>query len=270
MHLVMAETLTAQTTRHEADMAIRPIVLEARNLSKRFGNRYVLRDLSLEVRHGEFVCVLGGSGCGKSTLLNCLAGLEPFEGALSVTDDKGALALPAVVFQEYTLFPWLTVEENVMFGLRHRSSYPKNRWRDLAHQALVQVGLRECFDQYPSTLSGGMKQRVAIARCLVFRPEIILMDEPFAALDALTRDVLQTELLRIWQESHTTIIFVTHSISEAVKLADRVLLLGEGGAREEITIDARRPRDQGDPHVGDYESRIRHWIFSRQGMSKDS
>lgn len=246
----------------EACTPSRPIVLETRGLTKRFGDRLALRDLSFEVRHGEFICVLGPSGCGKSTLLNCLAGLESYEGSLAVTDASGAAAAPAVVFQEYALFPWLTVEENVAFGLRHRSTHPRNLWQQLSLRALAQVGLADYVNHYPSALSGGMKQRVAIARCLVLQPEIILMDEPFAALDALTRDVLQSELLRIWQESRTTIIFVTHSIPEAVKLADRVLLLGATDSRyEELIIDVDRPRDESNPAVAELESKIRRWIF---------
>lgn len=241
----------------------RSVVVRAEGLTKRYGNAIALEDLTFEVRHGEFLSVLGASGCGKSTLLNCLAGLESYDGNLLVHGPDGRPTVPAVVFQEYALFPWLTLEENVTFGLRHRSRFPRSEWKGRAREALDLVGLSDRLSAYPSELSGGMKQRAAIARCLALEPELILMDEPFGALDALTRDTLQNQLLDIWAAIGATIVFVTHSISEAVLLSDRVLLLGQDGHRE-LEIEAARPRQPTDPLVGNYELDIRDWIYSKR------
>lgn len=208
----------------------------------------VLRHLHLHVAEGEFVCVLGPSGCGKSTLLNLVAGfIRPTAGA--VLFDGRPVRRPGpqrgVVFQDPTLFAWLTVRRNVEFGLRSAAVPPAQRRRRTA-DALRLVGL-EGFDAlYPHALSGGMRQRVALARVLVLEPKALLMDEPFNALDAAGRERLQDELLRIWQAHRRTVLFVTHNVDEAAYLAERVVILGPppGGVRAELRVDLPRPRSR--------------------------
>ena len=202
-------------------------------------------DVSLDIKPGEFVALLGPSGCGKSTLLNVLAGfLRPSQGSVYLNGSPHLAPSPlcGVVFQKHALFPWMTVLDNVAFGPR-RQGFPDAE--AIARTMLDMVGLSPVADAWPSTLSGGMQQRVGLARALATRPPILLMDEPFGALDAQTRELMQAELLRIWTHFRPTLVFVTHDIEEAVFLADRVIVMrtlpGTIGAEFEIAI--ARPRD---------------------------
>lgn len=199
----------------------------------------------LEVADGEFVCIVGPSGCGKSTFLRILAGLlEPTSGTLSIRPgDDPNKPLNNVVFQEYAIFPWKTVLQNVAFGLQMRR-ISKSEREKVARHWLAKVGLEKFEGYYPSQLSGGMKQRVSIARALANDPEVLLMDEPLGALDAQTRLVLQEEFLRIWEETRKTVVYITHSIEEAVLLGDRVVIMTAhpGRKKVEIPVDLPRPR----------------------------
>lgn len=207
--------------------------------------KYVLEDINLKIKTGEFICVLGKSGCGKSTMLNLLAGyLKPDKGRIIVdeVDVKGPSAQRGVVFQQHALFPWYTVKENIEFGLKLKK-YKKSGREKIVKQYIDMIGLQGYENAYPSELSGGMAQRVGIARALVNDPQVLLMDEPLGALDAMTRDVMRKELIRIWQISKKTIFFITHSVPEAVYLADRVILLKQGHVEMDKYIDLDRPRD---------------------------
>ena len=219
-----------------------------------------LLDVDLEVAAHEFVCLLGPSGCGKSTLLNIVAGfLRPTAGEVRVDERpvSGPGADRGVVFQEYVLFPWLTVVGNVEFGLRLKGA-PAAERRGIVARYLELVGLAAHAEKYPVQLSGGMKQRVAIARALANSPEIILMDEPFGALDAQTREVLQDELGRIQRVEHKTVLFVTHSIREAVYLADRVIVMtsAPGRIKQVFTLKLPEVRDRFAPEFTQCESEI--------------
>ena len=185
-----------------------------------------LSDITLGVEDGEFLCIIGPSGCGKSTLLRILAGLYQQSAGEVVVNKNGASNRPtnAVVFQEYAIFPWRTVSDNVAFGLEMRG-VPRGERDKRTSAYLSKVGLTQFANHYPYQLSGGMKQRVALARALATDPEILLMDEPFGALDAQTRSVLQVELVRIWEEEKKTVVYITHSIEEAIMLGDRVVLM---------------------------------------------
>lgn len=225
-------------------------LLEVRSVSKVFDvdgkSMEVLREISMSVDEGEFVCFIGPSGCGKTTLLRIIAGLE-FPSSGSVLLDGAPIRGPGpergMVFQEYSLFPWRTVLDNVAFGPEIRGVPKEERYR-LAREYLKMVGLERFESRYPHELSGGMKQRVAIARALVNNPKALLMDEPFGALDAQTRNVMQSELLRIWEQERKTIIFVTHSVDEAIYLGDRIIVFSArpGRVKEIIGIDLPRPR----------------------------
>ena len=206
-----------------------------------------LRGIDVEVQKGEFVCLLGASGCGKSTLLRIVAGFEqPSEGTVSMYGKPIAGPGPerGMVFQDFGLFPWLTVFENITFGPRERG-IARPHVEAIGDRFTAMVGLQKFASYYPAQLSGGMKQRVAIARVLANDCELLLMDEPFGALDALTRERLQAELLDIWQQTRLTVLFVTHSVEEAVSLADRVLVMSAGPGRiaEDARVDLPRPRD---------------------------
>lgn len=210
-----------------------------------------LSDVNLSIQSGEFICLLGPSGCGKTTLLNMIAGfLRPSEGLLEVSGKQVAGPSPdrGVVFQDYSLFPWLTVQENVAFGLRMAGQSKAERAAAaLRHLALV--GLEQAARRYPFELSGGMKQRVAIARALATEPDVLLMDEPFAALDAMTRGSLQSQLLDIHAQTARTVIFVTHNIGEAILLGSRIIVLSPHPGRlvEDIPVDLARPRRRTSP-----------------------
>lgn len=206
-----------------------------------------LRRVSLNIDKGEFVCLIGASGCGKSTLLRIIAGFEqPSSGQVSLYEHPvaGPGSDRGMVFQDYALFPWMTVRENIAFGPRQKG-LPRARIREITDEYLDMVGLAKFADRFPQQLSGGMKQRVAIARVLANECELLLMDEPFGALDALTREKLQQELLEIWARTRVTIIFVTHSVEEAVLLSDRVVVMtaGPGRIEADIPIELVRPRE---------------------------
>ncbi len=247
------------------------LAVSIRNVSMSFPGKHadeqidVLEDIAAEVAHGEFVCIVGPSGCGKSTLLNIVAGfLEPTAGEVLVEGEpvRGPDPRRIFVFQENGVFPWLNVHENVGFGLRKRDQAERDEI--IAHY-IDMVGLRGFEDAYPRELSGGMRQRVEIARALAANPDIIYMDEPFGALDFLTRLKMRTDLVRIWQSEKKTILFVTHDIEEAIQLADRVLVMSNRPAtiQEIVDVDLPRPRDL--DSRGYLEKRDR--IFRVMGMS---
>jgi NitT/TauT family transport system ATP-binding protein len=228
----------------------RPVILSVRDLKKSFGvnggTQAVFDHVSLEIHRREFICVVGPSGCGKSTLIRIVAGLDEATGGEILLDGK-AVAGPGpdrgMVFQGYTLFPWLTVKGNVMFGLRMQGKDPDTAEAE-ARQWLDMVGLAKFETLYPHELSGGMKQRVAIARALANNPRILIMDEPFAALDAQTRCQMQAYLLQIWKKVDATILFITHDLDEAAYLADRIVVMGSNPGRvvEFIENPVPRPR----------------------------
>ena len=209
---------------------------------------HALDDVSLSVAEGAFVCLVGPSGCGKSTLLDIMAGLTKPDSGRVLADDQvveGPGRHRLVMFQESALFPWLNVLGNVLFGLKLKPELGKAERLDIAHEHLKLVGLEKFAHANVHELSGGMKQRVALARSLAPEPRVLLMDEPLAALDALTRDQLYADIQRIWQARRKTIVLVTHNVREAVCLADRVVLLSPnpGRVREEFVVDLPRPRD---------------------------
>jgi NitT/TauT family transport system ATP-binding protein/sulfonate transport system ATP-binding protein len=229
--------------------------LAIRGVTKRFavGDDEIeaLAPIDVTIDAGEFVCLIGASGCGKSTLLRIVAGFEePTTGGVAAQGKPitGPGSDRGMVFQDYALFPWMTVKQNIGFGPRQRQ-LARREVEEIADEFVRLVGLERFADRYPSQLSGGMKQRVAIARVLANNASILLMDEPFGALDALTREQLQRELLQIWTRTGVTIIFVTHSVEEAVLLADRVLVMSAGPGRiaNDIRIDLPRPRDVSSP-----------------------
>jgi NitT/TauT family transport system ATP-binding protein len=233
----------------QADRERRESVLEIRGLNKTFqiGGQFrnVLERIDFRVRSGEMICILGRSGCGKTTLLNILAGFSPPTAGRVLLRGQ-AVSKPGpdrcVVFQQDALFPWLTVEENIAFGLRK----PKHATREEVDHFLALVGLSEFRNYLPRDISGGMKQRVALARVLILRPAVLLMDEPFAALDAQTREEMQNLLLSVWARLSPTILFVTHDVTEAVKMADRILLMDRdpGRIREDMPVHLPRPREK--------------------------
>jgi NitT/TauT family transport system ATP-binding protein len=225
---------TAPTARTAPDAAAR-----IANVSKTFGTQHVLDDISIDVAPGEFVTLLGASGCGKSTLLNLVAGLEtPTEGTIEVPGGR-----PALMFQEHALFPWLTAGKNIELALKMRG-VPKAERPQEAERLLELVRLKGAHGKRVHELSGGMRQRVALARALAQDSRLLLMDEPFAALDAITRDVLHEELTRIWSETRVSVLFVTHNVREAVRLAERVVLLSSrpGRIAREWEVDIPHPR----------------------------
>jgi NitT/TauT family transport system ATP-binding protein len=224
------------------------------------GRLDALVDINLEVRFGEFVCIVGPSGCGKSTLLHLIAGLdEPSRGEILLNGHRvnGPGPDRILIFQELGLFPWLTVRENVEFGLRMKDLV-KSEIRSKSDHYLELVALSQFADSYIHQLSGGMRQRVALARSLAIQPDVLLMDEPFGALDAQTRDLLHDELERIWKETRQTIIFVTHNVREAARLGDRVIVLTfrPGRVKSEIRVDLPRPRHMENPNVVQVASQV--------------
>lgn len=217
------------------------------NVNKSFGSLNVLENINLHVKKGEFLVLLGASGCGKSTLLNLIAGFEqPTRGRVVVNNREVTDVDPhsGMVFQQYALFPWMTVLENVAFGLKLRGM-PKKQRQEIAMKYIEMVGLKSFVDAFPKALSGGMRQRVSIARVLANDPDVILLDEPFAALDAMTRQVLQEQLVEIYEKSGKTIVFITHSIDEALLLATRIVILGAKPGRvvQDIENDLPHPRN---------------------------
>jgi NitT/TauT family transport system ATP-binding protein len=245
------------------------------------GGHQIFADVSLEISAGEFICLLGPSGCGKSSLLNAIAGFQQVSGRVAVAGKpvKGPGPDRGMVFQSSeVLFPWLTVQANVEYGLRLRGVAPEQCRRDAQHY-LGLVGLSHAMEKYPEELSGGMRQRAQIARVLVNGPSVVLMDEPFGALDAQTREVLQRELDRIWRETGCTIVFVTHDIWEAILLADRVVTMTAGpraGVKSIERIDLPHPRDPADPRSVALYKRLRddigaevNRVLRAQGLAHD-
>jgi NitT/TauT family transport system ATP-binding protein len=225
----------------------------------------VLNDINLEVTEGEFVCLLGPSGCGKSTLLSTMAGfLAPTSGEIKIDGQavQGPDPRRIFVFQERGVFPWLTVEGNIAFGLFHLGR--AEREQRVAHYVRM-VGLEGFEKAYPAALSGGMKQRLEVARALAVNPDMLFLDEPFGALDSITRLVMRAELLRIWQAERKTIIFVTHDIDEAVQLADRVVVMSARPAtiQQIVSIDIPHPRDISSAHYLE----LRDGIFRQIGLA---
>lgn len=231
--------------------------LELKNISRSFHGKYAIRNISFKTKQGEIIGLLGTSGSGKSTLLRAISGLDTgYEGKIYINEklSNGTLDEIGFIFQEPRLFPWLKVLDNVTFGLKD-SKDEKNR---KGLKILEQVGLADSSNLYPRELSGGMAQRVAIARALVTNPEILLLDEPFSALDAFTKMQLQDLLLEIWQAYHPTIILVTHDIDEAIYLCDRIFIIRgkPGEIVKEIRIDETRPRNRASSQNSLYKGEI--------------
>ncbi len=262
------------------ELRARPSVLEIRSLGRKFesakGEITALEGIDFSVRKREFVSVIGPSGCGKSTLIRILAGLDyPSSGEVLLGDQRveGPGADRGMVFQGYTLFPWLSVKKNVMFGMKMKS-VRKSEAEQKALEWLEVVGLSKFAEHYPSQLSGGMKQRVAIARALANEPRILLMDEPFGALDAQTRANMQAHLLRIWAAVDVTILFITHDLDEAIYLSDRIIVLGAhpGRVLEIIDVPVERPRSPDDFLSGHFlatRRRLEELIHGGHAQSSD-
>lgn len=228
-------------------------------ISKRFGDRAILQNIDLHIPSGQFVAVVGRSGCGKSTLLRLLAGLEsPSEGALLAGQAPLASAHEEtrLMFQDARLLPWKRVIDNVGLGLR-------GDWRPAAMQALEAVNLADRAGEWPAALSGGQRQRVALARALIHQPGLLLLDEPLGALDALTRIEMQELIENLWLQQNFTVLLVTHDVSEAVALADRVLLIEEGKIGLDLTIDLPRPRRRGSARLAELEAQVLERVMQR-------
>lgn len=232
----------------------------------RSGEMTALNGINMDILDNEFVCVVGPSGCGKSTLLNIIAGLmDPTSGSVYVDGKKvqGTGVERGVVFQQYALFPWLTVKKNVEFGLKLKN-LPKDEIEETAMKYIRMVDLEKFANAYPKELSGGMKQRVAIARAYAVNPEVLLMDEPFGALDAQTRTQLQSELLKTWQEERKTCFFITHDVEEAIILAQRVVIMSArpGRIKEIVEVDIPYPRTQ-ETRMNATFVELKNFIWSR-------
>jgi NitT/TauT family transport system ATP-binding protein len=238
------------------------------------GNVLALRDITLDVASGEFVSILGPSGCGKSTLLKCVGGLTDITGGVIEIEGKRVIGAPenaGFVFQRDVLLDWRTVLDNVLLPVEF-SRLDKAKWVPRAQELLATLGLEDCGRRYPWELSGGMRQRVAICRGLLLDPGLLLMDEPFGALDAITRDELNLELARLWERSNKTVLFVTHSISEAVFLSSRVVVMDKlpGRIAEIIDIGLSRPRALADRETSEFVAYMRQLrsIFESLGILK--
>ena len=254
-----------------------PALIQARGLSKTYvtgsGEVTALKGLDFEIYDGEFVSVVGQSGCGKSTLLKVLAGLLPYTAGSVELNGKplrGPTPQAAVVFQSPVLLPWRTVLDNVLLPIEFRK-LPMASYRQSAADLLAMVGLSEFAQRYPFELSGGMQQRTAIVRALVQDPRLLLMDEPFGALDAMTREQMNLELMRIWSKSDKTVIFITHSIAEAIFLSDRVIAMTArpGTIADVITINLPRPRELSvinTDRFGHYAAKLRSLLDAKEGM----
>jgi NitT/TauT family transport system ATP-binding protein len=250
--------------------------IQARDISMVFQTRerevVAIDNVTVEIPDAEFACIVGASGCGKSTLLNIMAGLiEPTAGTVEVDGKpvEGPAADRGMVFQRYTLFPWLKVRENVEFGPKLKG-VSKEKRREVSDRLLEEMGLAEFANQYPKELSGGMQQRVAIARALANEPKVLLMDEPFGALDALTRASAQRFLTEIWEQHRRTIVFVTHDIDEAIFLGDRIFVMSPrpGRLQEIVDVDIPRPRsldDLGSPRFAELKHHVLSLILGGDG-----
>lgn len=249
-------------------MSMQPkVVFEKVNkvFERRGADLEVLANIDLSVAPGEFVCLLGPSGCGKSTLLNISGGFEqPTSGRVLIDGEpvQGPHPRRVFVFQEYGIFPWASVWDNVALGLRHLS---KDEQHIIVAQVIDLVGLTGFESTYPQELSGGMKQRVEVARALAVDPDVIFMDEPFGALDSLTRLSLRSELIRIWRKSGKTILFVTHDVDESIQLAQRIVVFSDrpGSIKEIIPVPLEHPRDLGSPEYG----QIKNHLYDLLGVS---
>lgn len=239
-----------------------PVTLES--IAKHYGNRTVLDNLQLRITAGQFVAVVGRSGCGKSTLLRLLAGLETANGGALLAGSaplSSAKDDTRLMFQDARLLPWKKVIDNVGLGLR-------GNWRDDALQALATVGLADRANDWPAALSGGQKQRVALARALIHRPRLLLLDEPLGALDALTRIEMQGLIERLWQQQGFTVLLVTHDVSEAVAMADRVLLIEEGNIGLDLLVDLPRPRRKGSVRLAELEAEVLDRVMKRKPLAE--
>lgn len=250
----------ARVAREERPLHVSGLPLNIRGLRKSFGDNEVLRGIDLHIPAGQFVAIVGKSGCGKSTVLRLIAGLEKIDaGSISFGDEVQAEDI-RVMFQEPRLLPWARVLSNVEVGLgRDRVS---DDAQPRAEKALTEVGLVDKRDQWPSVLSGGQKQRVALARALVSRPRVLAFDEPLGALDALTRISMQRLLERVWRDQGFTAILVTHDVSEAVALADRVLVIDEGRIAHDVMVNTARPRARGSVELAGLEGSILSHLLS--------
>ncbi len=239
--------------------------IRIKGLSKRFGSFTAVDNVTIDIARGEFFMIVGPSGCGKTTLLRILAGLEaPTEGSIDVSVEAGSKRpVNSMVFQGDSIFPWMTVWDNAAYGLKMRRA-PQAQIKEVVGHYLDRTGLLKFANAYPHQLSGGMKQRVSIARAFANDPEILLMDEPFSALDAQNKLLLQEELLRIWEENKKTVLFITHDVDEAVKLGDRIMVMTAqpGRVKTVVPVSLARPRDvlelQQNPEFG----RLVHQIWS--------
>jgi NitT/TauT family transport system ATP-binding protein len=250
--------------------------IKCRDIFKWFGDSLIIENLHLDIAHNEFVCIVGPSGCGKTTFLRMIAGLTDIDnGAITIGGATVTKPLPTVgvVFQHFGLFPWKTVLKNVALPLR-AAGVKKEEAFQRARDAIELVGLEDSNNLYPTQLSGGMKQRAGLARALAIQPEVILLDEPFAAVDAQTREILQEELLNLWGLHKQTAVFITHSIDEAITLADRVVVMGAHPGRivKEIPIPIARPRTvasvRRDPQYPSLREEI--WALLRTSHSTSS
>jgi sulfonate transport system ATP-binding protein len=241
---------------------LKDIHVSLSNLTKTYNNREVLKGISLAITKGEFVAIVGKSGCGKSTLLRLLAGLEASDDGKILINGKELLGLNSnsrIMFQDGRLLPWKKVVDNVGIGLR-------GDWKPRAVEALKNVGLEDRGEDWPSKLSGGQKQRVALARALVHEPEILLLDEPLGALDALTRIEMQELIEKIWNKVQITSIFVTHDVEEAVALADRIILIEDGNIVLNKSINLSRPRQRTAHAFTNYVEEILHKIMDNNDL----
>jgi NitT/TauT family transport system ATP-binding protein len=274
-HLALGPTPAAEPLKRTTKIALRGVAksfVVGRTGAQ--GELAVLNGIDLDVGEGEFLALVGPSGCGKSSLLDLIAGLsKPTEGTVTVDGEPvgGPSLERGMVFQGYALFPWRTVRGNIEFGLESKK-IPKRERHEIAAHYLSLVGLAGFEDYYPYELSGGMKQRAAIARSLAFDPDVLLMDEPFAAVDAQTRETLQEELLKVWEETRKTIVFITHDIDEAVYLSDRVGIMTArpGSVKALLTSGLPRPRSAGDIRASADFRELRHraWLLLRDEVLK--
>ena len=255
-------------------------LLNVEHIGKQYGDLLAVKDATFDVKEGEFISIVGPSGCGKTTLLKMICGLlEPSSGQVRIHEQQVTSSVPEMilVFQDYSrsLFPWLSVRKNVLFPLKNRSDLNSAEKERRAQEAIQAVGLEDSFDQYPWQLSGGMQQRVAIARAIAFRPEILLLDEPFASVDALTRAELEDLVLRLQAKFKITVLLVTHDIDEAVYLADRVFVLGPPPSVviRAVTVELPSPRSQtetrSDPRFLEIRNEIHDLITKEAQDTKD-
>ena len=273
----MTQTIS-ESTNQIAQIPPQEAFLRIENVSKIYpmpkGEYVVLKDVNLHIQEGEFICLIGHSGCGKSTLLNMVGGFsKPSIGEVTVNGKLITKPGPdrMVVFQGYALLPWLTVYENVMLAVDSvNPNMSKGEKNDIVRHHLAMVGLSEAAEKKPTQISGGMKQRVSIARALAIRPEVLILDEPFGALDAITKEELQEELLQIWTEHRCTVLMITHDIDEALFLADRLVMMTNGPAAnigEIMTIPFPRPRDRAqimeDPLYYDLRNTALDFLYNR-------